>query len=196
MGNKGRFWRWYRALPITLLILVGVVTAGLSLVPGSLMRRYFYPVSYREAIVESAARHDIDSRLVCAIVKCESGWNASAQSNAGAVGLMQVMPTTAETLSNFEYVDGWTYPMDQLSDPVVNIEYGCACLDYLDDILESTDEVIAAYNAGLGNVQEWNTGEGDLVDLITYPETQLYLMRVKDSYTHYSDLYDESLTER
>lgn len=196
VGRKTRFWKWYRALPITLLVVVGLVSVGLSMAPGAIMRRYFYPVSQREAIVESAGRHGIDARLVCAVAKCESNWDARAQSGAGAIGLMQVMPSTAETLAGFGYVDGWSYPVESLGDPIVNIEYGCACLNYLDDHLDTTDQVIAAYNAGLGSVQEWTAGEGELSDLITFPETQLYLVRVKDAYTRYCDLYDEALNDR
>lgn len=196
MGRKARFWRWYRALPITVMVLVGIVSVGLELAPGALMRRYFYPVAYREALIDSSSRHGIDARLACAIAKCESSWDPSAVSGAGAVGLMQVMPSTAETLGSFGYVDTQAYDPAALSDPTVNIEYACGCLDYLDDHLETTDQVIAAYNAGLGSVQEWAVGEGELADLITYPETQLYLMRVKDVYTHYCDLYDEGLGER
>ena len=196
LDKQGRFWRWYRTLPIVILIIVALVSVGLSMAPKAIMRNYFYPVSYREAIVDSANRHGLDTRLVCAIAKCESGWNANAVSGAGAIGLMQVMPSTAETLANFGYVDGWTYASDALSDATINIEYGCGCLDYLDDNLASTDEVIAAYNAGLGSVQEWSSGEGEIKDLITYPETQLYLMRVKDTYNRYCDLYDETLEAR
>ncbi len=94
---------------------------GLTFAPKAIMRSYFYPVSHREAIVESAGRHGVDTRLVCAVAKCESGWNEAARSDVGAVGLMQVMPSTAETLANFEYVDGWSFPVESLAEPNVNI---------------------------------------------------------------------------
>ena len=193
-SRKLRFWRWFRAIPLTLAVLVGVASLAVTVVPGSLFRSLLFPVSYREAILESAWRHGVDPRLACAVIQCESGWDEDAESDVGAQGLMQVMPSTAETLAGMGYVDGYSYDAYDLLDPVTNIEYGIACLDYLDDYLDETDQVIAAYNAGLGTVQDWM--EGGLPDLsgaITYPETRLYLFKVSESYAAYQRLYDTEL---
>ena len=195
--RKLRFWRWFRTLPLMAVLIVGLLSFLVGVVPGALLRRVLFPVSYEDAIAESSARHGVDPLLVCAVIKCESGWNPNAESGVGAVGLMQVMPSTAETLAGLGYVDASYYDPYGLSDPATCIEYGCACLDYLDDHLETTDQVIAAYNAGLGTVQEWMEGGiPDISSAITYPETRVYLVKVNEVYSAYQRLYDSELNPR
>lgn len=196
MSVRVRFWRWYRTLPILAMALVAVMTLVPATMPSSLLRRYVYPVKYQEQIVDSSSRYGVDPRLVCAIIKCESDWNENARSAMGAVGLMQLMPDTSAELAANGVVDRWAYDPSYLTDPATNIEYGCAYLAQLDAQLESTDEVIAAYNAGPGSVQEWLSGGGVITEVIGYPETALYLMRVNEAYTRYQDLYTEVLNER
>ena len=196
MERKLGFFRWFRTLPLLAVALTGLLCLGISFAPHYLLRRFVFPVSHRAEIVESASRHGIDTRLVCAVISCESGWKENAQSGVGAIGLMQVMPTTAETLANFGYVDPYYYDMNNLADPAANIEYGCACLNYLDDNLESQDQVIAAYNAGLGSLQSWMIdGGGSVSEVIAYPETKIYLIRVTETYKAYQQLYDAELNE-
>lgn len=196
MRECPRFWRWYRTLPILAMLVVVGLTYGLSAMPSSLARRYLFPVSYRDAILSSSERHSVDPLLVCAIIKCESGWNASAVSDAGAVGLMQLMPSTSQELADYGLVDAWGYDPSDLTTPETNIEYGCAYLGQLGSLLASTDEVICAYNAGPGSVEGWLSGGGDIADVIAFPETALYLKRVKDAYNSYQALYTETLSER
>ena len=87
------------------------------------------------------------------------------------------------------------YDPTDLTDPSTNIEYGCAYLAYLSSQCDSTDEVIAAYNAGLGTVESWKEGHpSDFSDAITYPETKLYLQRVNDAYVHYQELYPNGIS--
>lgn len=194
-----RFWRWYRSIPLFLMGLMLALSLGLQFVPNAVVRGLLFPVSYATQINGAAARHDVDPYLVAAVIKCESNWDADAQSNAGAVGLMQLMPSTAQEVARLGLVDSSTYGYSDLTDPTSNIEYGTAYLGYLEQQLSSDDEVIAAYNAGLGAVQTWGQQEsasGDLSfsDLITYPETRLYVQRVEDAYQQYKDLYPEGLT--
>ena len=196
MRERPRFWRWYRTLPILAMLVVVGLSHGLSVMPTSLARRYLFPVSYREAILSSSERHDVDPLLVCAIIKCESNWNASAVSDAGAVGLMQLMPSTSQELADYGLVDVWGYDPSDLTTPETNIEYGCAYLQQLDTLLGSTDEMICAYNAGPGSVEGWLSGGGDISDVIAFPETALYLKRVQESYRSYQMCYDETLSER
>lgn len=158
-------------------------------VPASTANRVLYPVYYADAIEDSAERHDVDPLLVCAVIRCESSWDASAVSSAGAIGLMQVMQDTADFLATTGIVDGDAYPASDLSDPVVNIEYGCAYLGYLQERLSSIEEVVAAYNAGLGAVQSWLASGGTIPDDIAYEETRTYLTRVLEAYEAYEKNY-------
>lgn len=201
MGERVRFWRWYRAIPITLMALMLALSVGLQFVPSAVIRGVLFPVDYATQINASAVRHDVDPYLVAAVIKCESNWDANAQSSAGAVGLMQIMPTTAREVARMGLVDSTSYSYDDLTDPTNNIEYGTAYLGYLEGQLGDTTQVIAAYNAGLGAAQGWNaSSSGDsssglsFSDRITYPETRLYVQRVSDAYEHYQELYPEGLT--
>lgn len=170
-------------------------SVGISAAPAPLMRAVFYPISYSSAIEQSAEAHGVDPYLVCAVIKCESDWNASASSDAGAQGLMQLMPATAREVATMGLVKSSTYDPDNLTDPATNIEYGCAYLAYLSSQCDSNDEVIAAYNAGLGTVQTWKSGQpSSFADAITYPETRLYLTRVNEAYAHYRELYPNGIT--
>lgn len=176
------------------MLLVAVLSMEVVPLPSTLLGRYMFPVNHRESILDSSARHGVDPLLVCSIIKCESNWNEQAASAAGAVGLMQLMPSTSEELAYDGMVDIWSFDPENLTDPSTNIEFGCAYLAQLQYQLGSTDEVIAAYNAGPGTVAQWlSLGEDELSDVIDYPETALYLRRVKRTYEQYQKLYDDSL---
>lgn len=196
MTGHVRFWRWYRTIPILLMLLVAGLTFGRITLPGSLVRRYLLPIEYKDEILDSSARHGVDPLLVCSIIRCESGWDTHVTSDAGAVGLMQIMPSTSGELAEYGLVDAGVYDPANLEDPATNIEYGCAYLQQLSSVLGSTDEVIAAYNAGPGSVEEWLSSGGDITDAIKFPETALYLMRVNESYKRYAQFYTETLSER
>ena len=157
------------------------------------VRRTLYPVSHARDIQASAERHGVDPLLVAAVIKCESGWDENAQSSAGALGLMQVMPQTSSELARMGLVDSNAYDPSNLLDPATNIEYGTAYLAFLQKNLSSTDEVIAAYNAGMGKVEEWLAQPGELADNITYTETREYLRRVNEAYQGYRDSYPTGL---
>ena len=164
------------------------------LTPASPANRLLYPVHHRQEILESARRHDVDTDLVCAVIKCESDWDEDAVSHVGAVGLMQVMRETAQDLVSMGAVDGEAYPLTDLSDPRVNIEYGCAYLGYLQKNLSRREEVIAAYNAGLGAVQGWLSDGGSIPEDIEYEETRTYLTRVLDALDEYRRNYPLGVT--
>jgi soluble lytic murein transglycosylase len=109
---------------------------------------------------------------------------------------MQMMPATSAELAEWGVVDVWSYDPSNLTDPTTNIEYGCAYLGQLQLRLGSLDEVVAAYNAGPGSVEQWLSGGGDIADVIDFPETALYLKRVNETYERYQQLYTETLDPR
>ena len=193
-NREDSFFRWFRVLPLSLVAMCALLAALLSMAPSFLMRSFFVPVKHEQAILDSSARHNVDPLLACSIISCESGWREDAESGVGAQGLMQMMDQTADMLVAFNYVDGSSYSPQNLMDPETNIEFGCAFLQYLQDNLENRDEIIAAYNAGLGAVQDWSEGSvSSLSDAITYPETRMYLIRVNETYDAYQSFYDSDL---
>lgn len=175
-------------------LLAAAVLVWEFVTPASPANRMLYPIYHAQAIQESAGRHEVDPDLVCAVIKCESNWDEDAVSPVGAVGLMQVMQETAQDLAAMGVVDGDEYPASDLADPTVNIEYGCAYLGYLQENLSTREEVVAAYNAGLGAVQGWISEGGSIPDDIAYGETRAYLTRVLDAYEAYRRNYPLGLT--
>ena len=180
-------------VPIVLLAVTLVIVATVAATPTSL-GRYLHPVSHAEAIEEASERHGVDPLLVCAVIQCESGWDEGAVSSAGAVGLMQLMSQTAETLTALGFVDGGRWDPGELTDPETNIEYGCAYLGYLFAHLSSVDEVVAAYNAGMGTVQGWLAEGGSIPEDIEYAETRAYVERVREAYEGYRQSYPNGIT--
>ena len=189
-----RLARWYRVIPLVLLALTLAFSAGLAAAPLEWVRTLAYPVSHVQTIEDAAARHGVDPALVCAVIKCESGWDEDAVSHAGAVGFLLDVPATAESLNGLGLVSAADYDPAALADPAVNIEYGCAYLGYLQTHLSSLDEVVAAYNAGIGTVQGWIADGATLPEGIEYAETRAYLERVREAYEGYQRSYPEGLT--
>lgn len=192
-GARGRRRLRLPAVLLGALAVVALACVALFAAPPTITRGVLHPVSHVESILDSAERHDVDPLLVCAVISCESGWDASAVSRAGAVGLMQVMPATAESLVALGEVDGASWPPADVADPAVNIEYGCAYLGYLERHLTTVEEVIAAYNAGIGSVQQWVSEGGTIPEDIRYAETRAYLDRVLEAYAGYRASYPSGL---
>lgn len=193
-SHTHRFLVWHRVLPLVALTVTLVVCGVIAATPTGPARDLLYPVKYADVIRAASTRHDIDPHLACAVIKCESGWDENAVSSAGAQGLMQVMPETALSMEALGLVDARAYDPNDLLDPEVNIEYGCACLGYLQDHLSSLDEIIAAYNAGIGTVQGWLEDGATIPEGIEYAETRTYLERVQSAYEGYQRSYPNGIT--
>ncbi|MBY4798302.1 lytic transglycosylase domain-containing protein [Collinsella sp. AGMB00827] len=187
--RRPRLFTWYRVLPLAAVLIMGLVAFCYSFAPGLLFKS-LYPFSYEEEIVASATRHGVDPYLVAAVIRTESSWDASAVSSKGACGLMQLMPETASDMVAKGFVDGEAYDASNLTDPATNIEFGCAYLSYLITYFKGeTDRAIAAYNAGMGNVDQWLGEHTVLHNAITFPETQTYLARVNNARERYRQIY-------
>jgi soluble lytic murein transglycosylase-like protein len=98
------------------------------------------------AVVREANRHGLDPALVLAVIQVESGGYYMAVSNVGAMGLMQLLPTTAEELAGKLKLD-WRGP-DSLFDPVLNVQLGTAYIKQLADRYGDVSTALAAYNWG------------------------------------------------
>ncbi|GBF51886.1 transglycosylase SLT domain protein [Leptospira ryugenii] len=119
-------------------------------------------------IHEKAEEKGLDPNLVKAIIQTESGFQPKAVSPKGALGLMQLMPKTAEMLG-----------VDDPLDPSANIEGGTT---YFRDMLQKfgdIDKALAAYNAGPGAVKKYG-------GVPPYSETQTYIEKVKSNYKKFS----------
>lgn len=151
-----------------------------------------YPLGYEDAIADSAARHQVNPYWVCAVIRAESNWDAEAVSSAGAIGLMQVQPETAQDLADWGLVDAEVFPPGDLTNPAVNIEYGTAYLRYLVERYHEMEPAICAYNAGPGNVDEWLAEDDDIRNSVAFAETDMYLLRVESYKDAYERMYPDA----
>ncbi len=185
------------ARPLYRWIVLGVVVtlAGVSLLflrgPDAWQRRY-YQLEHRDEILDSAIRHRVNPYLIAAIIEAESDWDAGAQSVAGAQGLTQVMPSTARELARRGTVDAKAYPPDELDDPATNIEYGAAYMRYLVERYHEVEPALAAYNAGLANVDSWVAEGGDIRERIRFPATKHFVLKVSRGKDRYEALYPDA----
>ena len=194
MGRSVRFFTWYRVLLLLVVFGFGAVSWAFAYAPAPLFR-LVYPLDFQSEILESASTHGVDPYLVAAVIETESGWDPAARSDRGASGLMQLMPETAHDMVNKGLVDGARFDADDLTDVRTNIEIGCAYLSYLNSYFNgSTEHAIAAYNAGMGNVDVWTRDGDELYDAITFPETQAYLARVTSALDRYRELYPDAFS--
>lgn len=155
--------------------------------------RLYYPYRYREIIETHAARNNVDPLLVAAVIRVESKFNPEAVSRKGAIGLMQIMPSTAEWIAGQLGVSDFSEEM--LFDADLNIRFGSWYLSNLSDEFDGRLEVvIASYNGGRGHVKLWleqGTWSGDYEDSsqIPFSETRNFLFRVWRAYQSYTQLY-------
>lgn len=155
--------------------------------------RIYYPFPYKSTVEKYAADNGVDPLLVIAVIREESRFIPKSKSSKGAVGLMQLMPDTANEIA--VKLDGRSPEID-LSDPDTNIRYGTWYYAQLNkEFSGNTILALAAYNAGIGRVNSWlNESPKELnayqIADIPYPETEEYVKKVLEAYGHYSRLYN------
>ena len=156
-------------------------------------KSFFYPLKYKDYVLEYSKEFNLDSKLVFSTIKVESSFNKKAVSSRGAKGLMQITDSTGEFIavklqeSNYDLFNEQT-----------NIKFGCYYLRYLLDRFDNLTVVLCAYNAGEGNVSKWlNTIEyskdGKTLVKIPFKETEEYVKKIYKSFEKYKNLYGKFL---
>jgi len=138
-----------------------------------------YPLEYEQIIRAHADNHHLDPALLAAVVYVESRFDPNARSSAGAIGLMQLLPDTAEGIAL--RTGGRRFVVADLRDPEINVRYGSWYLDHLRARYDDMRTALAAYHAGQGNVDAWLRDGAS----IEFPETRSYVdevTRVRDVY--------------
>ena len=176
---------------LTTLGFFALVLAGLGLYVVNerpeLYERVRYPLRYEQIVIGHARNYDLEPHLVAAVIYQESKFDADAVSSSGAVGLMQLLPATAQGIADRTGGSGW-HERDLL-DPELNIRYGSWYLRHLLDKYEDEELALAAYNAGQANVDQWRgRGVG-----IQFAETRHYVERVQQLKEIYARAYADEL---
>lgn len=159
-----------------------------------------FPRGFNDLLVKASFTVGLDPLLVAAVIREESLFDPLAVSRSGAIGLMQLLPATAEDVAR--RIGMSSYRSDSLYDRDVNIQLGATYLSSLLERFKGNVAVsLASYNAGPTAVSSWLT-EGntqadaqnmdEFVESIPYPETRFYVKRIMRSYVEYVRLYGSS----
>jgi len=132
-----------------------------------------FPRRYSDIVLQASLTHGIEPALIYAVILSESGFDRYAVSHAGAVGLMQIMPSTAEFIARQRGIE---FNKEMLFDPATNIDFGTYYLARMYKRFGNMREAIAAYNAGEGNVSAWRASD---LNRIPFTETRNYVRRVR-----------------
>lgn len=151
---------------------------------------YAYPMNFKNEIQVCAADFSVSGALIASVANVESNFNENAISNKGAMGIMQLMPSTAEWIAGKLGVD---YSENLLYDGKYNIRLGSYYLSYLINYFKDEKLGLCAYNAGLGVVKGWLQDDrysknGEL-ETIPYKETLHYYNRILKNYKYYKNKY-------
>ena len=192
MGKRFDWRKPSRGIVIVMLAVIAVILGFLADLAWTGFEKLAYPKKYSEYVEVYAERYDVPPHIIYAVIKTESGFDSAAVSKKGAVGLMQFMPDTFDWLTNemlFDHLaDGMRY------DPETSIRYGAYLLSHLYKRYGDWSVALAAYNAGIGNVDKWledpkyADGKGGLKN-IPYKETRRYVKKITDTQATYDRLY-------
>lgn len=148
------------------------------------------PLRHEDIIRQQARDKGVDADLIAAVIYAESRFRDQT-SGAGARGLMQITPETADTIETLS--GGETFTYEDLANPDLNIRYGTFFLRYLLDRYDGNSiAALAAYNAGMTNADAWG-GEAMRFDDVVFPETREYVEGVLEKQDEYGRKYEREL---
>jgi soluble lytic murein transglycosylase len=162
--------------------------------------RLLYPLNNIPTLQAAAQREQLDPALIAAVIQVESKWDPDAVSHAGAMGLMQLEPSTAQFISSQR--NSPPGAPGRLSDSDVSINYGAWYLRYLIDRTGSVPAALVAYNAGEHNLAIWRAnahaaGRTFAVPRdVPFPETRAFVQNVLHDAGIYRRAYPGDLQPR
>ena len=174
---------WFVVLGVVIATTVAVV----DVTSPPWYERIRYPLRYSEFVRVHAREHSLDPALLAAVIYQESKFHSGAKSSSGAIGLMQLTPQTARGIAIRTH--GSAFHTQDLYNPEINIRYGAWYLDNLFRKYGTERLVLAAYNAGQGNVDRWRASGQS----IQFSETKAYVSRVEDLQRIYRDAWRSQL---
>ena len=157
-----------------------------------------YPKTYNEIVSIYAEKYEVDNNLIFAVIKAESNFNSQAVSNKSAIGVMQIVEETAIDVAkkNGINLDGENVEQELLKVDN-NINIGTKYLSTLINKYKNIEVSLAAYNAGIGTVDNWIEkgiikSDGSDIENIQYKETNNYVRKILRDYKIYNYLYEKS----
>lgn len=180
------------ALRIAKITVIATIILIAIIILRNIIIKINYPQKYSEYVEKYAKEYEIDKELIYAMIKAESNFKADAVSSKEAMGLMQILESTA-----YEVADEVEKQItkDEILNPEINICLGTKYISNLTKRYENIELAIAAYNAGIGNVDSWiEKGviqkEGSNIENIPFKETNNYVRKVLRDYEIYIKICD------
>jgi soluble lytic murein transglycosylase len=172
------------------VMVIGVATALVYLrnpQTPDFVQRLRYPLEYRQIVRGHARNYDLEPALLAAVIYQESKFDPHAKSASGALGLMQLLPSTAQGIAL--HTGGTAFRTEDLWNPEINVRYGAFYLRRLLNKYGDEQTALAAYNAGQRRVDEWRAaGKG-----IAFAETRHYVRRVDELKQIYRETWASEL---
>lgn len=176
------------------IILFFIILIFMVFKPQDWFLKKIYKLEYSEYVYKYAKENDIDPYLVFSIIKAESNFHRNIESSSGAIGLMQLMESTAVEMAN--EIGEEVVVKEALYNPEMNIKIGTSYFAYLIKRYNGNEHLaLASYNAGMGNVDSWiEEGiikeDGSDLENIPFKETNNYVRKIVRNYKIYQNLYN------
>lgn len=177
---------------IAVVLIIFIMLFGILKIQNFILKK-IYKTNYSEYVYKYSQENEIDPLLTFAIIKAESNFNRNIKSKSGAIGLMQLMESTA--IEQAEEVNEEIIVTESLYNPEINIKIGTK---YYSKLIKKYNNnmllALAAYNAGIGNVDNWiKQGiikeDGSDIENIPFKETNNYIRKIVRDYKIYQNLY-------
>ena len=158
--------------------------------------KIMYPKDYKNLVLLYEEQYNVDENLIYAVIKAESNFKSDVVSNKGAVGLMQLMEETAKDVARKNNIQvDFDNMKDELKKDDINIKIGVKYLQTLLEKYKNKEIALAAYNAGIGTVDNWIEkdiikADGSDIENIPYKETNNYVRKILRDYKIYNELYE------
>ena len=184
--------KYIQIMIVAILIVIVAVIIKISGLYNIILKQ-IYPKKYSGYVEKYSDEYNIDPLLIYSVIKAESNFKETAVSSSGAKGLMQLMNATAEEIAN--NIDTPLLEDTSLLDAEKNIMIG---VKYYSDLYQKYNGnmllALAAYNAGIGNVNEWiEEGiikeDGSDIENIPFKETNMYVRKIINNYVMYQKIY-------
>ena len=177
-------------------VIIVLIIAILFVIFKDKLLKILYPKTYSEIISVYAEEYDVEENLIYAVIKAESNFESQAVSNRDAIGLMQIVEETAIDVAKKNNIDIDTENIEEeILDIDNNINIGTKYLSTLLTQYGNIEVALAAYNAGIGTVNNWIEkqviqADGSDIENIPYKETNNYVRKILRDYHIYNELYE------
>ena len=182
-----------KQITITAIVLILCMIIAFLNIP-LIIQKIIYKKDYKEYVQKYAQEYNVDENLIYALIKAESNFNSNAKSSKDAIGLMQLMESTAQDVCKKTDLQISSDELsEKLLEPDININIGTKYLSILIQKYGNIEIAITAYNAGIGTVDNWIekgiiNSDGSNVENIPYKETNNYVRKILRDYKIYTNL--------